>query len=193
MAWAFSRKVQEIGISGKMGRVLACFLGLWFFLGPASVAARDVAVETVTIVVEAPVWLYLRVGSEGAVVDQISFNVNRLPGEGSIPGQSTGQYPVPVQIQGQLTHPATIGLTANSATALRDAQGNQISFNTISWTGTGVINSGTFNATALQTIFQRNAPNNFNYQATMVFYYNNLQYRPAGTYHGQVTYTLSLP
>ncbi len=92
---------------------------------------------------------------------------------------------------------AAATLSATAPTALVNASGDTIPFNTVSWISGGVgdnpatIPSGTFVGGAAQTLFSV-ARNNW-FESCLQFNYANSQLVPAGTFSGRVTYTLSLP
>jgi len=155
--------------------------------------AADVAIQSVTIMVAVPVYLSLRIGSPGSSIDRISFQITKIPGSGAVPGQSTGAYPVAFRAQGRLTSPGTVRLTANSSQPLSDGMGHTISFDQISWEGSGVMPAGRFSGSSNQTVWLQSVPRSFNLQGSMSFFYDNALYVPAGNYHGRVTYTLSSP
>lgn len=156
--------------------------------------ARDVAIRTITVTVNAPVFLSLRVGSSGATIDRVTFRVTGIPGSGAVRGESTGAYPVPFQVQGLLTSAGTATLTADSSQPLNDGLGHTIPFNQISWKGGGDMPSGRFSGTAKQIIWQQSTSTGwFSVQGTMAFFYDHVLYVPAGTYQSRATYTLSVP
>ena len=189
------RQSARIGMLARCRHVPApgLLMSLLFFLVlPPDLYAqgRVVAEEPVDIVIQWAAVLYLRVGSTGATIDVVSFNVTQLPGSGPVPGSSSGPYPVPVQARSTGPGNAWKILTANSAVALNDGAGHPIPFTQISWTGAGGVPSGTFTGTPSQQIWTGTQPIN---NGTMSFSYANTVYVPSGTYTGQVTYTLSSP
>jgi len=150
-------------------------------------------VQSVTITVQAPVFLSLQVGSAGAIIDQVTFRVGGIPGSGAVRGESTGTYPVPFQAWGLLNASGTVTLSADSSQPLNDGMGHAIAFNQISWQGSGAVPSGRFSGTSRQTIWQQSTSGWFSSQGAMAFFYDNVLYVPAGTYSGRVTYTISVP
>jgi hypothetical protein len=95
--------------------------------------------------------------------------------------------------------PATALMQATSPANLVNAAGDTIPFSQISWTVStidpgdatpGVIPAGAF-AGGVQTL--TTVPANRLIENCHTFRYANLQVRPAGTYTGTVTYTLSTP
>ncbi len=93
--------------------------------------------------------------------------------------------------------PASAVLRVTSPTSLTNAAGDTIPFSEISWTvsapGSGVPNvipAGTFSG-ATQTL--TTVPANTYIENCHTFRYANSAIRAAGTYNGQVTYTLSSP
>lgn len=169
------------------------WLGL-FLLGPSFVMAADVAIRQLNITVKSHPYVYLEIGTAGAIVDQISFRVAALPGTGPVRGESTGKYPVPLIGDGLLTAPGTATITINAAIPLQDGRGNQIPFSEVYWTGGGDIPSGQFAGSAQQIIFQQSAHRGrLKINGAMAFFYRNQNYFPAGTYTGRVIYTLTAP
>ena len=93
--------------------------------------------------------------------------------------------------------PASATLRVTSPASLTNAAGDTIPFSQISWTvsapGSGnpnVIPAGTFNG-ATQTL--ASIPANTYIENCHSFVYGNSAIRAAGTYNGQVVYTLSSP
>lgn len=93
--------------------------------------------------------------------------------------------------------PASAALRATSPANLVSANGDTIPFSQIRWTVSapgssvpGVIPAGTFNG-ATQTL--TNVPANRYIENCHTFIYANSAVRAAGTYTGQVTYTLTAP
>jgi hypothetical protein len=174
---------------------LLCLIGVILASGwPSPGWARDVAINSVTVMAAAPLFLYLRIGSSGSTIDKITFPVNNLPGKGRVAGQSSGAYPVQFQARGLFFFGSgTLRLSVDSSHPLSDGLGHTIPFNQISWTGGGSIPSGRFNGSSAQTIWQASTSGSFNFQGTMAFFYDNTLFLPTGTYQGQVTYTLSSP
>ena len=92
---------------------------------------------------------------------------------------------------------ANATLTATAPSALTNASGDTISFNTISWIsgGTGdataTIPSGTFVGGAPQTLLS--VTRNTWFESCLQFNYANAQVVPAGTFTGRVNYTLTAP
>jgi hypothetical protein len=95
------------------------------------------------------------------------------------------------------TGPASVTVTASVPTTLSNGSGGTISFNEISWTSSGIgdtgaqpFPAGTFSAGAVaQTIgsIQRNQWA----ESCHSFSYANTAVVPSGTYTGTVTYTLT--
>jgi hypothetical protein len=154
--------------------------------------SRDVATQSITITLAAPIFVILQIGSPGSTIDRVSFQVANLPGSGPVRGQSTGAYPVSIQTNGWLTSSGTVFVTADSSQPLNDGLGNSIPFNQISWLGSLQMPGGRFNGTVSQTVLQQSVGRRFNLQGSMDFFYDNTLYLPSGTYNGRVTYTLSV-
>jgi hypothetical protein len=140
--------------------------------------------------IQIPTILLLQVGTIGATVDTITFNVGDLPGTGPVVGTSSGANPVPVRAAGFVGAGSTMTLTADSSTALTDGTTN-IPFSEISWTATGSFSTSAFDNSAAQQLDQFTGPGNRT--GTYAFSYDNNNYYPASTYTGAVTYTLSSP
>lgn len=151
--------------------------------GPLSVSL-DFAVNI-------PSQLFLQVGTAGATVDTITFDVLDVPGTGSVAGVSSGANPVPVRAVSTINAGSTITLTADSSIALDDGSGNTIPFSEISWAASGDFLGGRFNDANGQVLrtFTDSSDNNGNY----LFAYDNDTQYPAGNYSGTVVYTLSSP
>lgn len=136
--------------------------------------------------------LYLRVGSPGATVDTVTFNVpmgalgNGQPITGNPPVEIEARLraPPPKEPVAQLTVDSSSPLTSN---------GETLSFTEFSWTSsdTADIPSGRFDGTASQLIAEIPPPRR--HQATLTFQFDNDIVVGAGTYTGQVTFTLSVP
>ena len=92
---------------------------------------------------------------------------------------------------------ANATLTATAPSALTNASGDSIPFNTISWISggngdtTATIPSGTFVGGAPQTLLS--VTRNTWFESCLQFNYANAQVVPAGTFTGQVSYTLTAP
>lgn len=174
-------------------------LGLLFILAaslafgrPGLARGADVATTDIIIVLASPLTLTLRIGSQGPTIDVVTFSLTGLPGTGAVAGISSGANPVPFFAEGKLTGPGLVTLTADSSQPLADGQGNTISFNQISWQGSGALSSGRFNGTANQVIWQWQTGATFKKsKGSMAFSYDNNLFVSAGTYRGRVTYTLS--
>jgi hypothetical protein len=93
--------------------------------------------------------------------------------------------------------PGSARLRVDVPASLTSATGDTISFNTISWISggngdtTATIPSGTFVANSTQTLLT--VARNRWFESCLAFRYANTQIVPAGTFNGQVTYTLSAP
>lgn len=138
-----------------------------------------------------PAVLYLQVGTLGATVDRVSFAPPGIPDSVPVAGTSTGAYPVPVRVAALVGASGLVTLRADSSSALSDGSGNNIPFTQISWAATGNFTGAAFNGAASQQLDQFTGPGNRT--GTYTFSYANANYYPAGTYNGQVTYTLSSP
>jgi hypothetical protein len=163
-----------------MKRIL--FLALALTLaGAFPVGARDVAMQVVTLSLSPNDPVSLQVGS-AAAVDAVSFSVSTPPnssGGAPVPGTSSGAYPVPFIITGNWSGTKQLTLTANTSTPMSGA-GGTIPFTTISCA------SG-------QVLFRKSFKDTDTIQGTMAFSYDNKNYYTAGSYTGQVTFTLTQP
>ena len=92
---------------------------------------------------------------------------------------------------------ANATLTATAPSALTNASGDAIPFNTVSWISggngdaTATIPSGTFVGGAPQTLLS--VARNTWFESCLQFNYANAQVVPAGTFTGRVSYTLTAP
>lgn len=92
---------------------------------------------------------------------------------------------------------ANATLTATAPSALANGSGDTIPFNSISWISggngdaTATIPSGTFVGGAPQTLLS--VTQNTWFESCLQFNYANAQVVPAGTFTGQVSYTLTAP
>lgn len=108
--------------------------------------------------------------------------------------------PAQVYVAGLFRTPgasANATLTATAPTSLVNGAGDTIAFNTVSWISGGIgdaiatIPSGTFVGGAAQNLYSV-ATNNW-FESCLQFNYANLQFVPAGTFTGRVSYTLTAP
>ncbi len=174
----------------KFGPALVFAIILFFNATSLKAQGRIVEEKAVDIIIQAAFFLSLQVGTEGAVVDTISFDVNNIPGSGEIQGSSSGTYPVPVAASA-FWFSGELILTVDSLGPLQDGTGtNTIPFSEIRWDGGGALTGNRFNGTASQRIHTTTSSS---FQGTMRFFYDNDLYVPPGTYSGTVTYTLSSP
>ncbi len=177
-----------------MRRILLLALALTF-AGAVPAGAREVAMQVVTLSLSPNDPISLQVGSATAI-DTVSFSVSAPPdasGAARVAGTSNGAYPVPFIVTGNWPGTKQLTLTANTSTPMSGA-GGTIPFTTISWVGTGQIPpSGTFSGAAGQVLFRKSFKDTDTIQGTMAFYYDNKSYYTAGSYAGQVTFTLTQP
>ena len=116
-------------------------------------------------------------------------------------GFSYCKIPSQVYIGGFFRTPgasANATLTVASPVALVNAGGDAIPFNTVSWISGGnseavgtTIASGSFVGGAAQTLLC--VTRNTWFESCLQFNYSNLQFVPAGTFTGRVSYTLTAP
>jgi hypothetical protein len=183
------RRMHETLILGLCLALLFCYAGS--AKGESNSSGGAAVNARLDFQITIPTILYLQVGTVGATVDVVSFAPSGLPDSVPVAGTSSGANPVPVRVAALVTAGQTVTLDANSLTSLSDGSGNNIPFNQISWTGGGSFASGTFNGTNNQQLDQFTGSGNRT--GTYSFSYANANYYPAGTYSGQVTYTLSSP
>ncbi len=137
-----------------------------------------------------PTILYLQVGSTGATVDTISFDVTTPVGT-PVEGYSSGTYPVPVRAAFLVPDKQHVDLSADSHIPLTNGTTN-ISFNHIDVMATGAVAGKNFNGQPSQQFDQFNKGSG-DYRGLYRFFYDNAAAQPAGIYTGRVTFTLSLP
>lgn len=133
----------------------------------------------------------LSVGSAGATIDQVSFNVTsgQLGNNQPIAGSTPIQIIVLNRAAPPGTRPAT--LTADSSVSLRNGN-SELLFNTIRWTAQdNDIPSGTFNGSNNQALLT--FTNSRLITDVHRFEYANSVVLEAGIYTGRVTYTLTMP
>ncbi|MEJ2059764.1 MAG: hypothetical protein P8Y64_04680 [Gammaproteobacteria bacterium] len=146
-----------------------------------------------------PAFLYFRVGTAGATIDQIGFNVpGANVGDGTAvagTGGDAGGGAVNVVLRSNAGQ-VTITPTNNSASGLSDGAGNNISWSDITATSSDsnlptptLSNAG---GTAVQPTLN-GASSVTTRTATWTYSYANNSVVPAGTYTGQVTYTAATP
>ena len=108
--------------------------------------------------------------------------------------------PAQVYVAGLFRTPgasANATLTATAPATLVNGAGDTIPFNTVSWISGGIgdspatIPSGTFVGGAAQTLYS--VTRNTWFESCLQFNYANLQFVPAGTFTGRVSYTLTAP
>ena len=140
-----------------------------------------------------PTILYLQVGSPGTgAIDTVSCSLSTIPGSGPVAMTSTG--PATVRVAAVVPAGQAVKLEANSLTPLSAGVGQNILFSRISCAASGDFTSYTFNNTNNQGL--ENFTGSGNRAGTYAFTYANADptdYYPAGTYTGQVTYTLASP
>lgn len=136
--------------------------------------------------------LYLRVGSPGATVDTVTFDV---PMGALGNGQPiTGNPPVEVEARLRAPPPQVpmAQLTVDSSSPLTSGP-ETLAFTEFYWdsSDTADIPSGRFDGTASQLIADIPPPQR--HEATLTFHFDNDVVVGAGTYTGRVTFTLSVP
>ncbi len=136
--------------------------------------------------------LHLRIGSAGATIDEVGFDVTDIP---EVQPTVAGDLAPEVRVGAQVGDGDTITLSADSSTDMVGAvTAASMPFSTLDCTGTGDFNSVSalaFDGTANQTIWQ-DTGRGFR-TGTFSFNYTNSYLYPPDTYNGQVTYTLTSP
>ena len=168
--------------------ILRHHLSSFLFLG--LLAFSQVTFGRVIILADSPFpWVLLRVGSAGATVNTVQFNVPAaLLGTGiPLPGDAS----IDVMVRTRFSSPTPISLLADSSGGLVSGT-NSIPFSQISWVSSdGDIPAGTFTGTSAQIIYQFNQSQLLT--DTLSFQYNNTLVPVAGDYLGRVRYTVVLP
>ncbi len=140
-----------------------------------------------------PPQLHLGVGTLGATIDTVSFNVP-AGDEGSgtpVAGSQSILVEMAVRRGGFIT---IAFVQANSSTPLTSGP-NSIPMTEISWTSAnGIIPSGTFDGSASQTVLFLFAfgGGTRRREDTLTFSYANTTAPPAGTYQSTVVYTATV-
>ena len=148
------------------------------------------AVVHLNFKVVVPKLLFLRIGSAGATIDEVTFTVTDIPeNEATVDGDISPD----VRVGAIIGSAATATLSADSSTAMLSGA-DPMPFTVIGFTGTGDFSSlsaSAFDGTGSQQIWQGTGPG-FR-TGTMDFTYTNSYTYPEGTFTGQVEYTLSSP
>ncbi len=150
------------------------------------------AVVRLNFEVRAAEVLHLRIGSAGATIDEVGFDVTDIP---EIQPTVAGDLDPEVRVGALVADGATVTLSADSSTDLLGAvTAANLPFSTISCTGTGdfsTVSNLAFDGTVNQSIWQDTGRGWRS--GTFSFTYTNSYSYPPDTYNGQVTYTLSSP
>jgi hypothetical protein len=137
-----------------------------------------------------PTILYLQVGTEGATIDTVYFDVIGLPGSGAVEGYCSATYPVPVRVLAMVARNQRVLLTADSSNPLSNGT-ETIDFNNIRLVASGDFHNRRFNRHVNQNMAQWHGSGE--YLGTYRFFYDNDEDHGPGIYHGQVTFTVSAP
>lgn len=136
--------------------------------------------------------LHLRIGSPGATIDTVGFDVTDIP---EVQPTANGDLAPEVRVGAQVRDGAVVTLSADSSTAMIGAvTAANLPFTTISCNGTGAFSSVSnlaFDGTANQTVWQ-SVGRGWS-EGTFSYTYANSYNYPPDTFNGQVTYTLSTP
>lgn len=148
---------------------------------------------TITLAGGPPPELVLQMGSPGATINEVRFDVP--PASLGEQGASvSGNQPISVHaLMRAFPRPRPVAqLSADSSTPLTGT-GGTIPMSQICWepAGGNEIPAGCFDGSAAQVL--ATIQNNSEIYLTLNFYYANTQPVVAGTYSGQVTYTLFAP
>jgi len=173
-------------------------MGLMLLLGTSPAwAESDVGRNSDAVVhldfqVRLPQILFLRIGSSGATVDTVGFDVKDVPeNQSTVDGDNSPE----VRVGAIVANNATVTLSADSSKEMvGSGTGTKMPFSTISCTGSGNFSSVSdlaFDGTASQQIWQGTG-RGFRSGTFSYTYANSYDY-PPDTYDGQVTYTLSSP
>jgi hypothetical protein len=133
-------------------------------------------------------------GPPAGLVDEVSFPfpVGVRPGDGTA---ITGTPVIPVMVLGYSGRNRTrFSVTMNSSAPLVNAGGDTIPFTEFSWTTQdGDIPPGAFDGSAQQTLMtlNRRGRRGRGVADYLTFSYSNLNLYPAGSYQGQVVYTIT--
>jgi len=173
------------------GRVVGIFwvLGLFLALTWSAYGEQDTksggtpAVVRLDFQVNVQTVLQLRIGTAGPTIDTITFTVSSFPGT-PVSGSPAS---VTVRVRGQIPATETMTLSADSSGGIVGPA--TIPFDEISCDATDDFSDYTFDGTGSQTLDTFGSSGT--YDGTYSFTYDNDTPYPAGTYNGQVTYTLS--
>jgi len=165
------------------------------FLIAIALLAAPLAASAITFTLAGgpPPQLVLQVGSAGATINEVQFNV---PPEslGNTGTQVPGDQPVYVYAHMRaFPNPRPQALVnADSSTPLSGSAGT-IPMTEICWKSSegNEIPDGCFDGSAAQTL--ATVQNQTGFYLTLQFYYANTQPVVAGTYTGRVTYTMFAP
>jgi hypothetical protein len=135
-------------------------------------------------------YVYIRVGPTGPV-QTVNFTV--AAGQAGNGTAVVGTPTVEVRVIGRRTFfgGSNYVVTLDSSSPLVNGSGNTLPFSNFSWTALeGEFAAGTFTNSAAQAFFQYNGPF-MGFQDTLTFRYANTSVYPAGTYTGQVSFTIA--
>lgn len=162
----------------------------WLLL--ALLAPAQAGAVAIILAKAPPAELYLRVGSPGATVDTVNFDV---PAAALGSGQPVRGTP-PIEVEARFRSPPprrpVAQLTVDSASPLTSGS-ESLAFTEFYWESSdpSEIPAGRFAGTASQLIAEIPPPRR--HRATLTFLFDNDQVVGAGTYTGSVIYTLSVP
>lgn len=162
------------------------------FCAALSLVFSAYAAHAVTIVLaDGPPLIFVQIGSGGATIDQVSFNVAVANVGNGTPVAGAPVILVAVAARATIGGSRTAQLTANSVVPLVNGAAT-LPFASISWTASDAdIPSGTFNGTAAQLLVQfQNSRLLF---SNHTFSYANTLVLQAGTFTGRITYTVTMP
>lgn len=148
--------------------------------------------QTQVLGVKRPAELAIRIGSTGSTIDTVVFDIPPgQMGNGTPVAGTPGNILIQLMVRAHPQNSRTATLTVDSSTPLTSSTDN-ISFTKVSWVATDSdIPSGTFDGTNNQ--FLTSFLNSRRVWNEHTFSYANDIIVPAGTFTGQVIYTLTMP
>jgi len=154
----------------------------WARMSEAVDSSVDVELD---LGIAVPSRVFLQVGSKGAFVDTVAFDVVDFPKNLPV---VTSRHAPQIIIVTNSDQGAT--LTANSSTGLI-GEATTIPFSVLSWKGTGDFagSEGKFDGSGNQQIWS--ASGKGTWKGSFIFLFNNTSLYPAGLYSGSVTYTIT--
>ncbi len=156
-----------------------------------SVADMRHATAVTVVVANGTPQIRLRVGAAGAGISLVTFTLTATNAGNGVAINGAPNITIIAEARGPVANARNATLTVNSTAAMISGA-DSIPMSVITWTtNDATFPVGTFSGGAGQvlTTFQ----NSRRRTTAHTFRYANTQIFPAGTYNGQVTYTLSMP